>query len=223
MAAADHIVLFVGPAVTPPPLKGGGGVRGGTETKPGVAVVVLYEEVRDRFIVFGPGDVDQARNRIHMADFVSGYNILRGGLPLLWGQSWHEFRVGGYFRQVFPRANDLIQRITLAQGMHPDSVSDMHVQFPLDALGRGTVGKGRVGDDNSIPEYHAAGNWPAVTSFALDDCGLVKDLVYFAARYGYLVHGPSNFRIDLRHAAARNQPENLIRTPDEQPLPQEST
>lgn len=200
----DHVVLAVQVAQAPPAGKNG---LPDWEVSPrglGVSLSVLYEFRRDRFLVFGPDDCGQLAQRLLVADLVSGHNILRWDLPLLWDADFDGFRAGAAFRQLSSRAGDLIRRVCLGMQGVPDAVSDMHVLWTLDALAQGTLGKRRVGTGVEAGKFLAEGNWPAAVSYALDDCTLVRDLCSFADRYGYLIHGPGNCRVDLRAAAMRS-------------------
>jgi hypothetical protein len=198
--AIDHVILHAEAASSS--ADGFGGVR--QTDKLGVACVVLYEYRADRFRVFGPWDVGQLQQRLVQADWVSGYDLLRFDYPLLWGQGWDKFRMGNVFRPLSARTNDLVRRICLAQGMHPDAVADYHRVWTLGALGQGTVGRGRAGTGVEAAGHFRAGNWPAAVSFALDAAGLVKNLVDFVERYGYVVHGETGYRCDLRRAGPRS-------------------
>jgi hypothetical protein len=170
----------------------------------GIACAILHETRSERFRVFGPSDVNQLRERLFLADWISGYNLLRASYPLLWGSDWNTFRLGNHFRPLSARTNDLVRRLCLAQGLHPDMTPDKHQEWTLDALAQGTLGKNRAGNGTEAALYHQAGNWPAVVSFALDAAQLTVDLIYFVERYGYVVHGFTGQHIDLRQAGHRS-------------------
>jgi hypothetical protein len=206
----DHVVLQTAAAGTTP--------QG--DAIPGIALAVLYEYRADRFRVFGPEHTDHLRERLFMADWVSGYNLLRRDYPLLWGQDFETFRVGNQFRPLSARTNDLVRRICLAQRRHPDAVDDTTETWSLGVLARGTLGCDRPGADDDPGREAAAGCWAAAVSFALDDCALVRDLVDFVERYGYLVHGGSGYRIDLLNTGVRSPlPDQMGQAPRQQAPP----
>jgi hypothetical protein len=195
----DHVILHVEGANDVPESEGGWAAAG----KVGVACAVLYEYRTGRFRVFGPGDVNQLRQRVHGADWVSGYNLLRFDYPALWGTDFENFRVGNQFRPLAARTNDIVRRISMASGRHHDVAADIPGVWTLTALGEGTLGRTRAGTGREAPGHHDAGNWPAVVSYGLDACGLVRELIEFVERYGYVVHGGSGFFLDVRRTAAR--------------------
>lgn len=190
----DHVCLWAEPGRNPD----------GLWDKPqeiGAACVCLYDFSRDRFTLFGGNDLGQLRERAVMADWISGYDLLDFVYPLLWGQSWDDFRAGGYFRQLGPRTNDLLRRLQMAAGLNPDSDRQARGRWPLASLCVATLGRGPAG--TNAWHYFQHDNWPAVASFALDGCAVVRDLVLFVERYGYLLDG-GHGRLEMRHAGPRS-------------------
>lgn len=203
---SDHVILHVEVATLPAAVGGWGKTE-----KLGVGLAALQECRSGRVVVFGPADLLQLRQRLAMADWVSGHDLLRFAYPLLWGLDWDGFRMGNFYRPLAPRTNDLMQRLLLAQGLRPDLVADGRERWPLGALAAGTLGRERIGDGTQAPARLAAGDWAAACCYALDALALTAGLVDFAERFGYLVHGGPGVNagavIRLAYAGLRPPPE----------------
>lgn len=196
----DHVLLYAEPAQDARQVEGGWK----SLDKLGVSVAVLYEWKLNRYLVFGPNDLNQLRTRLVQADWVSGHNLLRLTYPLVFGQDWNEFRMGSIYRPLSARTNDLVQRVLLGMGLQPDMVDGGGDAWSLAVMAKGTIGRFPVSTGMEAPTAHQQGNWPAVVSLALDAASVAVELVEFVERFGYVVNAQSKAQVDLRGAGVRS-------------------
>lgn len=196
----DHVLLHIEVAKDPRKLQGGWK----NTAELGICLAVLYEWSKDRSIVFGPNDINQLRERLTMADWISGFNLLNFAYPIMWGKSWNEFRMGNFFRPMSARTNDLVQRILLGMGLIPDAIPDAAATWTLKAIGKGTIGRAPSGTGIEAGISAALGNWPAAVSYALDSVSVLTELIRFTEKYGYVIHGENNTVVNLRNMGPRS-------------------
>jgi len=84
----------------------------------GVSVAVLYEYATDRFRVYGGEDEQQMtdlRERIALADRVTGFNSWKFDFPVIWGFPGRHRNQG-----LSDTSDDLLRRIWAGAGLDPD-------------------------------------------------------------------------------------------------------
>lgn len=150
----------------------------------GVACAVVYEYQDDRFRIFGPDDLPALRDRLLRADRITGYNIWKFDLPVIFGLPGRE-RVTA----LAPKTDDLLMRIWSALGLNPHTFSDAHKGWSLDAVALGTLRVGKIGNGADAPRWYQAGQLHRVINYCADDVALERDLGRFMDTYGYVVHG----------------------------------
>lgn len=192
--SVDHVLLHIETVKDPS--------SGPPETL-GVAVALLYEWRQARFLAFGPNDVEQLRQRLSMADWISGFNLLRLNYPILWGKSWTSIRTSVLHKPITSRTNDILQRISLGLGLQYDAV-DLSKDWPLAAVATGTIGRRQVSNGVEGPKVNAEGNWPGLVSYALDTSSVLVELITFIERYGYVVNASTGKVVSLRGQGPRS-------------------
>lgn len=167
-------------------------VEGGWEAtdKLGVSCAVVYEHLTDRYRVYGPDDVSELQSRIMRADRISGFNIWKFDFPVIWGMP-DRGRVGF----LKPRTDDLLRRIWNALGLDEDQFSNLHKGWGLDAVARGTLGRGKTGNGADAPVWYQQGNWACLVDYCIDDVKLERDLTSFVDKHGFVVNDSRVLRI----------------------------
>jgi DEAD/DEAH box helicase domain-containing protein len=162
---------------------GEGGLTWDDTDKLGVAVAVVYEFRGDRFRIYGPGDVEKLKNRLLLAERISGYNIWRFDFPVIWG-------VGARARveALRGKTDDLLMRIWRALGLDDETFSDAHKGWGLDAVASSTLGVGKIGYGGDAPKWFQAGDWARVVNYCTDDVTLERDMARFVERYGFVAN-----------------------------------
>ena len=153
----------------------------------GMSVGVVYEYSTDRFRVYGPEDVADLRSRLLAADRISGFNIWKFDFPVIFGLPGRS-RVG----LLKGRTNDLLLRIWRSLGLSEEEFSSLHKGWGLDAVCRGTFGRGKTGYGGDAPKWFQAGKWGRLTDYCIDDVKLERDLTDFVDKYGFVVNGNTN-------------------------------
>lgn len=166
----------------------------------GVACAVLYEYRSDRFRVYGPDDVEALKDRLTAAEKISGFNIWRFDYPVIWGLPSRQ-RVA----HLQARTNDLLVRVWRALGLDEEQFSDLHKGWGLDAICKGTFGRGKTGYGGDAPVWFQQGNWARLVDYCIDDVKLERDLTDFIDRYGYVVNGNTGQVVRLDSAAVASR------------------
>ena len=150
----------------------------------GVSCAVVYEYLTDRFRVYGPDDVQALRERLLLANQISGFNTWRFDFPVIWGLPSRRRVI-----ELREKSNDLLQRIWAALGLDEEQFSDAHKGWNLDVVCQGTLGIGKTGYGGDAPKWYQAGNWARLVDYCLNDVRLERDLAAFIDRYGFVVNG----------------------------------
>ena len=161
----------------------------------GVAVACVWEYKTARMRVYGPDDVPALRERLLKADRVSGYNIWKFDLPVIWGLSGR-----GRVEEMRSKTDDLLVRIWSALGLNTNTFSGSHKGWGLDAVAGATLGVGKIGYGGDAPKWYQAGLIQKVVNYCLtpDHKLLCHDLRWVAAGnlkkgdtvLGFDEHGP---------------------------------
>lgn len=152
--------------------------------KLGVSCAVLYEFGTGALRVYGSEDVPRLQDRLLKADRITGYNIARFDFPVIWGIPARQ-----PIPALAPRTDDLLARIWRALGLDETTFSEAHRGWGLDAVARGTLGRGKTGYGGDAPRWYQAGLWAKVVDYCLADVGLERDLCRFVDRHGFVVNG----------------------------------
>lgn len=188
----DHIVLDV----EIQKCIGDGGLSWDDTDRLGVAVAVVWEYRTARMRVYGPDDVPALRERLLVADRISGYNIWNFDFPVVWGISRPDWNPGdldlnttGVKGALRPKCNDLLRRIWAAQGFDPDRWQPGMGGSKLDDIAEATIGARKVGNGADAPRWYQTGQVQRVANYCADDVAIERDLTDFVDRYGYVVRG----------------------------------
>lgn len=185
----DEIVLDVETQRSPYELAGGFEAT----DKLGMACCVVYEYLGDRYRVYGPDDLPELCHRIREAERITGFNLLRFDLPVIFGCTPSDF-----FRDTLPvimPANDVLARIMQQTGTRKG--------WSLDNTCRGTLGRGKIAQGSQAPDWFKAGNWSSLITYCMDDVALTRDLAAFVDRYGYVRRHPDGLTVELPRAERR--------------------
>jgi len=182
----DHIVIDIEiqhpigtPTLDGPPL-------GWDDTdKLGVSCGVVYEFRNDVFRVYGPRDVQALQNRIKVADRVTGFNIKRFDLPVIWGAKARSMGDCWLLHNV----DDILERIWTALALDPNKFEDSHKGWGLDAVCGKTISRRKSGHGADAPLLFQRGEWGRLVDYCVNDVALTRDLCRFIDRYGYVL-GP---------------------------------
>lgn len=181
----DHIVVDVEIQKTIEETPGGWDAT----DKLGVAVACVWEYRTARMKVYGPEDVPALQERLLKADRVTGYNVWKFDLPVIWGLPGRE-RV----EEMRSKTDDLLVRIWQALGLNPDTFTGSHKGWGLDAVAGATIGAGKIGYGGDAPKWYQAGLIQKVTNYCCDDVALERDLCDFINRYGYVLNDTKTYR-----------------------------
>lgn len=186
----DHVVLDVEIQQNP------SDVLGGWEAtdKLGVACAVVYGFWEDAFSLYGPDDILRLRDRLLGADRISGFNIWKFDLPVIWGMTRKEWSLRAQ-EPTSPQASlnqhtdDMLVRIWRALGLDEREFTERHQGWGLHYVALGTLGRGKTGYGEDAPKWFRAGLWAKVVDYCLQDVALERDVVAFVDRHGYVVNG----------------------------------
>lgn len=155
----------------------------------GVAVACVWEYKTARMRVYGPDDVAALRERLLKADRVSGYNIWKFDLPVIWGlPGW------GRVEEMRHKTDDLLVRIWAALGLNMNTFSGARKGWGLDAVAGATLGVGKIGYGGDAPKWYQAGLIQKVVNYCADDVALERDLCDFIDRYQYVLNDKGVYR-----------------------------
>ncbi len=163
---------------------GEGGLTWDDTDQLGVACACVWQFRDSRMRVYGPDDVEALKDRLFNADRVSGFNVWKFDFPVIWGLPGRE-RVA----RLAHNTDDLLRRIWQALGLDPDTFTDAHKGWGLDAVAKGTLGVGKIGYGGDAPKWFQNGEHARVINYCADDVALERDLAEFVDRYGYVVNG----------------------------------
>jgi DEAD/DEAH box helicase domain-containing protein len=191
MSKLDHIVIDVEIQKTIEETPGGWDAT----DQLGVAVCVCYEYLTDRFRIYGHTNEElvELRERIKRADRISGFNIWKFDLPVIFGLPGRE-RV----TELLPKTNDILRRIWLSLGLSGDQFSSLHKGWGLDPVSRGTLNApGKIANGAQAPRWYQSGEWGKLVNYCVDDVTLERDLVTFVDQFGYVVNADSGQTVKL--------------------------
>lgn len=194
----DHVVVDVEIQRTIKETPGGWNAT----DKLGVAVACVWNYQTARMRVYGPNDVEALRERLLIADRISGFNIFNFDFPVIWGvskkhwlgdcvdvpndQAWVELHETK--KLLTSKTDDMLRRIWQAKGLNPDRFHpSTHGGVGLDAVASATIGAKKIGFGGDAPEWFQAGLIQKVVNYCADDVAMERDLTDFVDRYGYVV------------------------------------
>jgi hypothetical protein len=172
----------------------------------GFGMAVVYEFHTDRWRVYDAAEVRDLVNKLHETSRISGYDLFGNDLPLIFGCSRDDFATHGMYRVLSSRCNSICETICTALTKNREDYWSVRQVWSLDKIGAATLRVRRAGNDNDPVVRLQQGRWSEAMSFALDDAGLVRQLILFIERYGYIVHPDSNRCLEMRRY--------MIRSPD---------
>ena len=162
----------------------------------GVAVACVWEYRNARMRVYGPEDVPALRERLLLADRITGFNILRFDFPVIWSVPKSEWHAGHpVYDQLLPRTDDLLRRIWQARGLDADRFGPGHQGWGLDAVAGQTLNARKIGHGADAPRWYQQGLIQRVVNYCSDDVALERDLGDFIDRHGYAMNEREMVRI----------------------------
>lgn len=182
----DHIVVDVEIQKTIEETPGGWDAT----DKLGVAVACVWEYRSRRMKVYGPNNVEDLKNRLLAADRISGFNIWKFDFPVIFGLPGRE-RV----QSLLPKTDDMLRRIWQANGLDPDTFSDRHKGWGLDAIAGSTLNAFKIGHGAEAPKWYQSGDVQKVVNYCADDVALERDLTDFVEQYGYVLRDGTKLKI----------------------------
>ena len=160
----------------------------------GISVACVYEYQSDRFRFYGTTDREDLKNRLMLADRVTGFNTWNFDFPVIWGYSKSQWiaavdiDVRDTKELLKPRSNDLLRRIWIAKDLDPDNFDPKtHGGVGLEAVTMQTLGVGKIGHGAEAPRQWARGEVLPVVTYCCDDVALERDLSDFIDRYKYVL------------------------------------
>lgn len=187
MTPTDHIVIDV-------EIKncvGENGLTWNDTDRLGVACACVWEYSSQRMRIYGPDSEGELRQRIVRADRVSGFNIDKFDLPLIFKMPnrQHPLICGYDGRKV----NDIFLHVLRALGASEDATEEeihkFHHGWSLNDICTATLGVGKIGHGAEAPRWFQQGDWARVVNYCADDVALERDLVDFVDRHGYVISG----------------------------------
>lgn len=174
--------------------------------KLGLACACLWEYRGRRMRVYGPNDVAALQQRLLDAERITGFNIWKFDLPLIWSMNTQDWLLAQTDpvaatipNQLRLRVNDLLRRVWRASGLDPNHFSPKtHGSFNLNNLVEATLHSHKIGNGADAPKWFQQGLWAKVANYCADDVALERDLNDFANRYGYVqrYNGGRTVKID---------------------------
>lgn len=171
----DHIVLDVEIAKS----VGQDGIGWNDTDKMGIACVCLWEYKTARMRVYGAGDVEALKERIMKADRITGYNIWKFDLPIIYGMPSDQWWSTGWMQfsqSLKSRADDLLQRIwsaVLSRG-----------GYSLKNVAYSCLRTTKIDNGVNAPVLFQNGDLAKVVNYCADDVALTRDLSDYIDRYG---------------------------------------
>jgi len=173
----------------------------------GVSCAVTYEYREDRFRVWGEEHLPMLRHRLLSADRITGYNIWKFDIPVIWGiqrNSEVTEQQHDVLKKLQPKTDDLLRRIWVSLGLDPDVFHNnpppgkpAHSGWGLEKVCIGTLGVGKIGHGAEAPRLFQSGQWCSLINYCVDDVTLERDLCNFIERYGFVVHGDSGQMVKI--------------------------
>jgi DEAD/DEAH box helicase domain-containing protein len=152
----------------------------------GVSVAAIYEFISQRFRIYGDSaeELETLRERLRVADRISGFNIVRFDIPVIFG-----IKDRTTLTEFLPKTNDILRRIWLGLQLKPDEFSSPHKGWGLDAVSRATLkAPGKIANGALAPQWYQAGLFGKLANYCLDDVHLERDLTVFCDLYGYVMN-----------------------------------
>lgn len=165
--------------------------------KLGIATACVWQYWDQRMRVYGPGDEKELQNCLLSADRITGYNIWKFDLPVIFGMSKQQWESdysqlpdGNRHPRLSLRAktDDLLRRIWQALGLNPNTFSGAHKGWSLDAVTSSTLGSGKIGHGAEAPKWYQQGLVAKVINYCCDDVALERDLCDFINKNGYVLN-----------------------------------
>lgn len=158
--------------------------------KVGISCACVWEYKNQRMRIYGPNSERELKERVLCADRVSGFNIWKFDLPVIWGLPSRELPPLPFHK---PCVNDIFLRCMTAVGasMNPtdDEIKKFHQGWSLNEICSATLGIGKIGHGAEAPKWFQAGEWWRVANYCADDVALERDLIDFVDRHGYVISG----------------------------------
>ncbi len=181
---------------------GEGGLTWDDTDKLGVACACVWQFTDRRMRVYGPEDVEALKDRLYKADRISGFNTFSFDFPVIFGITksvWKKPAMESVCAKfaLESTSDDLLRRIWQAIGLDPDTFTDAHKGWGLDAVAKGTLGAGKIGYGGDAPKWFQDGQHARVINYCCDDVALERDLTEFVDRYGYVVNGTTGRKLAI--------------------------
>jgi hypothetical protein len=157
----------------------------------GVACAVVYEFQGARFRVYGPDDIEDLRQRLSIADKISGFNIWKFDYQVIWGLKGNQ-----RIPELRSKTNDLLVNIWRNLGLDTNNFTGAHKGWSLDNVCKATLGRGKIGNGAEAPHWYQDGQIHRVINYCLDDVALERDLTIHMDEQKFVLH-PTKDRLDL--------------------------
>jgi len=168
----DHIVLDVEAANDPAEVGWNPGLIN-------LACAVIWEHSAQQMRVYGHQDVDLLRTRIEKADRITGYNIWKFDLPVIYSLKNKNDRTTWLEGKV----DDILVRIWNAPGSGGQYVKGRKA----DDICKATIGRCKSGDGSGMPSLWRQGYYARVIDYCINDVSIERDLGLFIDQNGHIL------------------------------------
>lgn len=129
----------------------------------GVACAVVYQFWSKRFRIYGdsPTDLAMLKHELEVADRISGFNIARFDLPVIYQTP------KGQPLPTDGKVDDLQDRIIYGLGGHPVTDAMRHGKYNLDLICRSTLGVGKIAEGIAAPEMWRSKRFAELHNYCL--------------------------------------------------------
>jgi len=148
----------------------------------GVACAVSYDVDAGTWKLYDDTaqDLRSLRHDLLAARRITGYNIWKFDLPVIWGTP-------NPVMQLYDKCDDLLQRIWAGSRLNPTVYSRAtHGGFSLDAVCVATLGEKKIGHGADAPEHYKQKRWGKLFTYCMRDVWLTYQLADHAKNHNYV-------------------------------------
>jgi DEAD/DEAH box helicase domain-containing protein len=170
----DHLVLDIEIQRT---IGGPEGLTWDDTDKLGVSVAVIYEMDADRYLIYGPDDIQDLRARLEAAERITTWNGDTFDLPVIYG-----LRRPMVVEHLAQTSDDLLQRTWHALGSREKG-------WKLEDVARAMLGRGKTGDGALAPILFQQSRWVRLINYCLEDVRITRDILRVLEQTGEIHNG----------------------------------